>query len=244
MKDESFIRYGKGMVINMDIKSLRINPTLACGNLLNYKEDLDILKALGNKILHIDVMDGHYVPNLCFDLNTIKAIKNNYDFLLDVHLMVTNPEDYVEPLKEIGVDFISFHIDATSFSLRLLKQIRELGIKAGIVINPSQSIASAIQLYPYTDFVLLMAVEPGFSGQQFIPETIDKIEELNQLRKERGYDFLIEVDGGINHENSISCIKSGADILVSGAFGVFERKNGLMEDYRYTKSIVDSQDEV
>lgn len=223
----------------MDIKLLQINPTLACGNLLNYKEDLDILKALGNRILHIDIMDGHYVPNLCFDLNTIRAIKNNYDFLLDVHLMVTNPEDYLEPLKQIGVDFISFHIDATSFSIRLLKQIRELGIRAGIVINPSQSIASAIHLYPYADFVLLMAVEPGFSGQQFIPETFSKLDELRRLRKEQHYQFLIEVDGGISNENSVPCIQAGADILVSGAFGVFMRKNGLKEDYLFAKSIID-----
>lgn len=215
----------------MKQKELLINPTLACGNPLNYQENLDILKELGNRILHIDIMDGHYVPNLCFDINTVRLIKERYDFILDVHLMVTEPGNYIEALKEAGIEMVSFHLDATSFSIRLLKQIREKGMKAGIVVNPSQPVSAARQVLPYTDYVLLMAVEPGFSGQRFIPQTLDKIKELKELKCALSYDFLIEVDGGLDAENSLECIRAGADILVSGAFGVFQNKLGLREDY-------------
>lgn len=222
----------------MDKKHLLVNPTLACANLLNYEKDLDILKTVDNKILHIDVMDGHYVPNICFDLNTIRAIKENYDFLIDVHLMVTNPDDYIEQLHHIGVDYVSFHIDATSFSIRLLKKIRSLGMKAGIVLNPSQPVSSLNQVLPYVDFVLVMGVEPGFSGQEFIPETTHKIKELMVIKTENQMEFMIEVDGGIDEINGVKCVNAGADILVSGAFGVFQNKNGLKEDYLAFRDIV------
>lgn len=225
----------------MDKRSLLINPTLACGNPLNYTEDLDILKEVGNSIIHIDVMDGHYVPNLSFDLGTIREIRNRYDFLIDVHLMVTNPETYIDALAEIGVDFISFHVDTTSFSIRLLRKIRECGIKAGIVINPSQPISLFKTILSHTDYVLVMAVEPGFSGQKFISDTLDKISELNSIRKAEYLEYLIEVDGGIDEINCADCIRVGADILVSGAFGVFQRKSGLKEDYIALRKIIDRE---
>jgi len=224
----------------MNCKEFLINPTLACGNPLNYKEDLDILNSLGNKILHIDIMDGHYVPNICFDLNTVRTIKNHYDFVLDIHLMVTNPEHYIEALQEAGVEMVSFHLDATAFSIRLLQQVRKCGMKAGIVINPSQPVLAAKQVLPYVDYVLLMAVEPGFSGQQFLPQTIEKIRELKELQMSLQYDFFIEIDGGIDDANSVECIRAGADILVSGAFGVFRKKYGLSEDYLALKNVVEN----
>ncbi len=214
----------------MNKRDLMVNPTLACGNLLNLKKDLDILEKEGISILHIDVMDGHYVPNLCFNLNTLSEIRRNYAFLLDVHLMVTNPEDYVIPLKEIGIEYLSFHLDTVRFPIRLLKKIECLGMKGGIVLNPSQPVSLLEEVLPYLSFVLVMGVEPGFSGQTFLPQTIDKIKELACIRKERALTFMIEVDGGVNDLNTESCIKEGADILVTGAFGVFRRKNGLEQD--------------
>lgn len=212
-------------------RELLVNPTLACGNFLNYKENLDILEQVGNTILHLDVMDGHYVPNLCFNLDQIRGIRQNYPFLLDVHLMVTNPEDYIEPLKSAGADYVSFHLDATSFSIRLIRQIQKMGMKAGVVLNPSQPVSLLSEIVPCVDYILLMGVEPGFSGQSFIPGTIDKIRALSRIREQQNLKFLIEADGGIDDDNSVVCLRAGADILVSGAFGVFRNRNGLKQDY-------------
>lgn len=212
-------------------RELLVNPTLACGNFLNYKENLDILEQVGNTILHLDVMDGHYVPNLCFNLDQIRGIRQNYPFLLDVHLMVTNPEDYIESLKSAGADYVSFHLDATSFSIRLIRQIQKMGMKAGVVLNPSQPVSLLSEIVPCVDYILLMGVEPGFSGQSFIPGTIDKIRALSRIREQQNLKFLIEADGGIDDDNSVVCLRAGADILVSGAFGVFRNRDGLKQDY-------------
>lgn len=209
---------------------LIVNPTLACGNPLNFMENLDILERTGIKILHLDIMDGHYVPNLCFDIGIVGQIKQNYPFLLDVHLMVTNPEAYIVPLKEAGANHVSFHFGVTDFPIRLLKQIRESGMKGGLVLNPAQSPQILEEAFPYLDFVLVMGVEPGFSGQKFLAGTVDKVKKLRKLREQRGDSWLIEVDGGVDRVNTVSLLQNGADILVSGAFGVFEGKNGLERD--------------
>lgn len=215
----------------MDKREPLISPTLACGNFLNYKENLDILEKVGNSILHLDVMDGHYVPNLCFNPDQIRIIRQHYSFLPDVHLMVNRPETYIQPLKQAGAGYVSFHLDATSFAIRLVRQIQEAGMKAGVALNPSQPVSWLSEVLPCVDVILLMGVEPGFSGQSFIPGTIDKIRELNRIRQEKGYHFLLEVDGGIDDDNSVACVREGADILVSGAFGVFRNRNGLEQDY-------------
>ena len=196
---------------------LIVNPTLACGNPLNFKKDLDILENTGIKILHIDIMDGHYVPNLCFDTGMVGLIRKNYSFLLDVHLMVTNPADYILPLAAAGADYVSFHLDATHFPVRTLNQIRENGMKGGVVL-------------PYLDFVLVMGVEPGFSGQRFLEGTVEKVSRLRDMREQLGLSYLIEADGGVDRENTVTLLENGADILVSGAFGVFEGRNGLEQD--------------
>lgn len=206
-------------------------PTLACGNRLNLKEELDTLAELKVPMLHLDVMDGHYVPNLCFDLETIRQIRENYPYLLDVHLMVSNPQDYIEPLRDAGVEYISFHLDAASHAIRLLKQIETCGIKGGIALNPSQPVMLLNEVLPYVSYILIMGVEPGFSGQIFLPETARRIKELNEIREEKGLSFQIEVDGGIDDGGIRVCIEQGADILVSGAFGVFKREKGLTGDY-------------
>lgn len=220
----------------MDKRELLVNPTLACGNVLNYKHDLDILEESGNRILHLDVMDGHYVSNLCFDIPTIRRIHEAYPFLLDVHLMVTDPESYIEPLRQAGAEYVSFHLDATSFHIRLLRMIGKCGMKGGVALNPSQPVSCLSELLPEVDMVLVMGVEPGFSGQSFLPGTLEKIRQLDQIRRDQGYPWLIEVDGGIDDENGRLCIEAGADVLVSGAFGVFKGENGLKEDYESVRS--------
>ncbi len=209
---------------------LIVNPTLACGKPLNLKKDLDILENTGIKILHIDIMDGHYVPNLCFDTGMVGLIRKNYSFLLDVHLMVTNPADYILPLAAAGADYVSFHLDATHFPVRTLNQIRENGMKGGVVLNPAQSPELLRETLPYLDFVLVMGVEPGFSGQRFLEGTVEKVSRLRDMREQLGLSYLIEADGGVDRENTVTLLENGADILVSGAFGVFEGRNGLEQD--------------
>lgn len=207
-----------------------VNPTLACGNLLNFEKELDILKKTGIKMVHIDIMDGHYVPNLCFNVDTVAAIRKKYPFVLDVHLMVSNPEDYISQLKNAGADYIAFHQDAVRFSVRLLNLIHEYGMKGGVVLNPSQNVESLKPILRYLDYVIIMGVEPGFSGQCFLENTIEKVQALHNIRTEFNYTFAIEVDGGVSFHNTAALIKSGADILVSGAFGVFRGEGGLEED--------------
>ena len=185
---------------------------------------------MGIKILHIDIMDGHYVPNLCFDTGMVGLIRKNYSFLLDVHLMVTNPADYILPLAAAGADYVSFHLDATHFPVRTLNQIRENGMKGGVGLNPAQSPELLRETLPYLDFVLVMGVEPGFSGQRFLEGTVEKVSRLRDMREQLGLSYLIEADGGVDRENTVTLLENGADILVSGAFGVFEGRNGLEQD--------------
>lgn len=212
-------------------RELLINPTLTCENFLSYQEDLDILEKVGSTILHLDVMDSHYVPGLCFTPDQIRLINRNYPFLPDVRLMVTNPEDYIGPLRQAGVAYLNFHLDAISFAIRLINQVRLTGMKAGVMSNPSQPVPLLKETFPFADYTPLMDVEPGFSGRSFIPDTIGKDSELSRIREEEGHHFLIEVDGGIDDDDNIICIRHGANILVSGAFDVFRNRGGLEQDY-------------
>ena len=160
----------------------------------------------------------------------VGLIRKNYSFLLDVHLMVTNPADYILPLAAAGADYVSFHLDATHFPVRTLNQIRENGMKGGVVLNPAQSPELLRETLPYLDFVLVMGVEPGFSGQRFLEGTVEKVSRLRDMREQLGLSYLIEADGGVDRENTVTLLENGADILVSGAFGVFEGRNGLEQD--------------
>ena len=175
------------------------------------------------------MMDGHYVPNLCFPLRFLKDLKEEYpDMVLDVHMMVTNPIEYVDIMAEAGVDYLSFHTDSTPFVLRTLDRIRANGIKPGVVINPSQPVDVIKPYIDLVDMVTLMAVEPGFSGQKFMIRTIDRVEELASLRKHSENDFLINVDGAINDAGLVPCVRRGANVIVTGVFTVFAQEDGII----------------
>lgn len=168
-------------------------------------------------IIHLDLMDGHFVPNLSFGYPLVSCIRSLTEKPLDAHLMVTNPESYVEPLAKIGIQWLSFHQETVYHSHRLVQEIKAHKIKAGIALNPATAIATLDAILPELDFVLVMSVNPGYSAQSFIPSAIDKIRSLARIRESQKLNFQIEVDGGVNGGNCAAIRAAGADILVSAS---------------------------
>ena len=209
----------------------KILPSILSADFANLERDIKELESIGIDMFHIDVMDGNFVPNISFGFPIIESIRPKTDKIFDCHLMIDNPENYVEQFCKVGCDMVSFHIEATNHADRVIQVIKKNGKKAGIVLNPQTSIESIKYLLPKLDYVLIMTVNPGFGGQKFIPEMLEKIEELAKLREERNYSFLIEVDGGINIETSKACRDKGADLLVCGSFlfGASDKENTLGE---------------
>lgn len=208
-----------------------LNPTLACANRMSMGQDIDTLARLGTQMFHLDIMDGHYVPNLCLDFDTMHAIKKRTNVPLDIHLMVTNPFEYLERTAALNPEYLSFHMDATGYPLRLIGEINKLGIKAGIVLNPAQGVDILEHVIGSVQMVQLMSVEPGFAGQSFIPNTLNKIEKLVSLREDTKTDFVIAVDGGIDIECGKLCADRGADIIVVGALAIFLQTQALEPAY-------------
>ena len=195
---------------------------------LEMREQLDELAAGGTKFFHIDLMDGHYVPNLCMPIKLIRELKDAYpQIVMDVHIMVTNPQDYIERLREAGADYVAFHTDSTPFVRRIINEIHGAGMKAGIVINPSQRIDHIEPYIEYVDMVMLMAVEPGFAGQPLLEGSMERLQEIADLRRQYGCKFLISVDGGIDHERCLRCREIGVDMIVGTVHNIFKQPDGL-----------------
>ena len=186
-----------------------IAPSLLSANFYDLKSDIEMLNASEAAWLHIDVMDGRFVPNISFGTPIMNALKGKTDMVKDVHLMIVEPEKYFQ-------DFISFHIEATVHPHRAIQQIKNAGAKAGIVLNPHTPIESVKHLLADLDLVLLMSVNPGYGGQKFIDFTIDKVKDLKALIQKMGSKALIQVDGGVNLENAPFLKQAGADVLVAG----------------------------
>ena len=209
----------------------KILPSILSADFANLECDIRELEQIGIDMFHIDVMDGNFVPNISFGFPIIEAIRSKTDKIFDCHLMIARPEEYVERFCNAGCDMVSFHIEATNHADRVIQIIKNSGKKAGIVLNPQTSIESVKYLLPKLDYVLIMTVNPGFGGQKFIPEMLEKIEGLAKIREEKGYSFLIQVDGGVNVETSKLCRDKGADLLVCGSFlfGAEDKENTLGE---------------
>lgn len=193
-----------------------IAPSVLSADFSRLGEELSRLSAAD--LIHLDLMDGHYVPNLSYGYPLIESIHRHTDKPLDAHLMVTNPGDYIENLSRLGVKWISFHPETVFHPHRLVQYIQSLGIKAGFALNPATPLSILDAILPELDFVLLMSVNPGYSAQSFIPSVLDKLKALDSIRKVRKLKFLIEVDGGVSDQNATQLIKSGADILVSASY--------------------------
>lgn len=202
------------------MKSVLIAPSVLAADFGQLAAELDALQSAD--LLHLDVMDGHYVPNLSFGYPLIERIRKLSKLPLDTHLMVTNPADYVDRLADLGVDWISFHQECDFHSHRLVQRIRERGLKAGIALNPATPLSTLEEILPELDYVLLMSVNPGYSGQKFIPAVLDKVARLRAEIERRQLQTLIEVDGGVNAILAPELRSRGADILVSASY-IFEQ---------------------
>lgn len=193
-----------------------IAPSLLSADFLNLSRDIAMINRSEADWFHLDVMDGCFVPNISFGLPVIAAIKREAQKTLDVHLMIEEPGRYAEAFKQAGADVLSVHIEACPHLHRNLQQIRSLGMKTGVAINPHTSVTQLFDVLHDVDVVCMMSVNPGFGGQQFIAYTLEKIKALKQVIKQRGLSTLIEIDGGVTLHNAAEIVQAGADILVAG----------------------------
>ena len=196
---------------------VKIAPSILTADFLTLEKDLKKLEAAGVDMLHLDVMDGEFVPNISFGNPVIKSIKAHTNLPLDVHLMIDRPHRYIDDFAKYA-DYISFHYEAGSDNAETLKRIRELGIKSAIVIKPCTSAQSVFDLLPLCDMVLVMSVEPGFGGQKFMPQALEKLSALKAECRRKNLDIELEVDGGINGETAPLAAKAGATVLVAGNY--------------------------
>ena len=210
----------------MKAKHPLIAPSILSADFSRLGEEIKAATQAGADWIHVDVMDGHFVPNITIGPLVVQAVKKLNPPPLDVHLMISEPERYLADFAKAGADWITVHVEASMHLHRNLQQIRSLGVKAGVVLNPHTPVSSIQHVLGLCDLVLLMSVNPGFGGQAFIPEVLPKCEELAKMRAAGKHSFLIEIDGGVNDKTARDLVRAGADVLVAGSY-IFGAK-----DYR------------
>jgi len=194
-----------------------IAPSVLSADFTRLAEAIEDVRSGGATVLHVDVMDGHFVPNITIGLPVVKSIRKATDMTIDTHLMISEPGRYAVEFVKAGADMVSVHVEADAHLQRTLTSIREAGAKAGVAINPATPIEALSEALPYCDFILLMSVNPGFGGQKFIPTMLDKLRRLRAMINARGLDVRIEIDGGVDAENIGDVADAGAEIIVAGS---------------------------
>ena len=210
---------------------LELSPSLLSADFTNLKSEMEVLDKNGVKYLHLDVMDGMFVPNISFGPMIIKQLRPLTNMVFDVHLMIEDPDRYVQNFKDAGADILTVHYEACKHLHRTVSYIKSLGMKAGVSLNPATNIDVLDYVLEDLDLVLIMSVNPGFGGQSFIPSAIDKINNLKAKIRERNLNVIVEVDGGVKTTNVKDVIEAGADLIVSGS-DVFADKENRIRAYK------------
>ena len=196
---------------------VQILPSILSADFARLGEDIKTVERGGAKMLHVDVMDGHFVPNLTLGPPVVKSIRKMTSLVLDVHLMITDPDLFAPIFIEAGADQVSVHYEVARHLDRTLHMIQHHGKKAGVVLNPATPVSVLEDVLDVLDYVLIMSVNPGFGGQEFIPNSLNKIRKLSQMRRERRLNFAIEIDGGVSHDNVEQIVQAGCNWLVAGS---------------------------
>ena len=207
---------------------VKIAPSILSSDFAHLADEIAAVEKGGADLVHVDVMDGHFVPNLTIGPPIVEAIRKVTTLPLDVHLMMTNPDDYIGEFAEAGANYLTVHVEACPHLHRTIQSIKEKGVKAGVTLNPATPITSVEAILPDVDLLLIMSVNPGFGGQRFIPGVLDKIRRAREMIAQTGRPILLEVDGGIKVDNAGAIVAAGADILVAGS-AIFEAPG---RDYR------------
>ncbi|MBM7665113.1 ribulose-phosphate 3-epimerase [Solibacillus kalamii] len=210
---------------------IKIAPSILAADFAKLGQEVKEVEAAGAELIHIDVMDGHFVPNISFGAIALEAIRPLSTLPMDVHLMIENPDQYIEQFAKAGADYITVHVEACRHLHRTIQLIRSHGVKPGVVLNPHTPIETIQHILEDVDMVLFMTVNPGFGGQKFIESVVPKVEALSKIIKERGLNIEIEIDGGINAETIVPCAKAGATVFVAGSaiYSKEDRAQALQE---------------
>jgi ribulose-phosphate 3-epimerase len=205
---------------------IKLAPSILSADFARLGEQIDEVARAGADYIHIDVMDGHFVPNITIGAPVVASIRPITNLPLDVHLMIEHPERFISEFVQAGADIITVHVETCPHLRKTIRLIKELGARAGVSLNPPTPVSAVEESLPHVDLVLVMSVNPGFGGQSFIPKTLPKIADMRKILNDRGLSAELEVDGGINTDNAPSIVKAGADVLVAGN-SIFRAKEGI-----------------
>lgn len=196
----------------------KIAPSILAADYANFASELKRIEETSAEYVHIDIMDGQFVPNITFGADVVASMRKHSKLVFDCHLMVVNPERFVDAFAQAGADIMTVHAESTLHIHGALQKIKKAGMKAGVVINPGTPVLAIEPVLSLVDQVLIMTVNPGFGGQAFIPEMLEKVQKVAKIRDEKGYDFDIEVDGGVDNKTIKACYQAGANVFVAGSY--------------------------